>query len=104
VRLRPIVMTTLAMIFGMIPLALAFGAGSEMQSPMAHAIIGGIITSTIMTLVVVPVLYTYLDSLGNAVGKWFMKSAPPEFHRDSVSGASTAGSSAEPVLQAKKTD
>jgi hydrophobic/amphiphilic exporter-1 (mainly G- bacteria), HAE1 family len=108
VRLRPIVMTTLAMIFGMIPLALAFGAGSEMQSPMAHAIIGGIITSTIMTLVVVPVLYTYMDSIGNRVSAWFAKGAPPEFHRDSLSGiqpnptASSGG--AAPVLQARKED
>jgi hydrophobic/amphiphilic exporter-1 (mainly G- bacteria), HAE1 family len=64
VRLRPIIMTTAAMIGGMLPLALALGAGSEQQSPMAHAVIGGIITSTVMTLVVVPVLYTYMDSLG----------------------------------------
>jgi hydrophobic/amphiphilic exporter-1 (mainly G- bacteria), HAE1 family len=52
------------MIGGMLPLALALGAGSEQQSPMAHAVIGGIITSTVMTLVVVPVLYTYMDRLG----------------------------------------
>jgi hydrophobe/amphiphile efflux-1 (HAE1) family protein len=64
VRLRPIVMTTAAMIGGMLPLALALGAGSEGQSPMAHAVIGGIITSTLLTLVVVPVLFTYMDTLG----------------------------------------
>lgn len=62
-RLRPILMTTLAMIFGMIPTALATGIGSEMRSPMAYAIIGGLITSTILTLVVVPVIYTVLDDL-----------------------------------------
>ncbi|MBI5709200.1 MAG: efflux RND transporter permease subunit [Candidatus Eisenbacteria bacterium] len=60
-RLRPIVMTTLAMIFGMLPTALAFGAGSEFRAPMAHAVIGGLIASTLLTLVVVPVVYTYLD-------------------------------------------
>ncbi len=64
VRLRPILMTTLAMIFGMIPLALGLGEGSEQRAPMAHAVIGGIITSTLFTLVVVPILYTYLDDLG----------------------------------------
>lgn len=63
IRLRPILMTTLAMIFGMIPTALATGIGSEMRSPMAYAIIGGLITSTILTLVVVPVIYTLLDDL-----------------------------------------
>jgi multidrug efflux pump subunit AcrB len=71
VRLRPILMTTTAMIFGMLPLALAFGAGSEQQSPMAHAVIGGIITSTIMTLVVVPVLFTYMDALGQRASHFF---------------------------------
>lgn len=62
-RLRPILMTTLAMIFGMIPTALATGIGSEMRSPMAYAIIGGLITSTLLTLVVVPVIYSVLDDL-----------------------------------------
>jgi hydrophobic/amphiphilic exporter-1 (mainly G- bacteria), HAE1 family len=98
VRLRPIIMTTLAMIFGMLPLALAFGAGSEQQSPMAHAVIGGIITSTIMTLVVVPVLYTYMDSLGRWANQYFAKAKPPEHHQ------SLTGSSIEPVLQAKQDD
>ncbi len=67
-RLRPIVMTTLAMIFGMLPTALALGAGSEFRAPMAHAVIGGLITSTLLTLVVVPVVYTYLDDFGGWVG------------------------------------
>jgi HAE1 family hydrophobic/amphiphilic exporter-1 len=65
-RLRPIVMTTLAMIFGMLPLALAIGAGAEMRAPMARAVIGGLITSTLLTLLVVPVVYTYLDGFGRA--------------------------------------
>jgi len=54
-------MTTLAMIFGMLPLGLALGEGSEFRSPMARAVIGGLISSTLLTLVVVPVIYTYLD-------------------------------------------
>ncbi|MCB8818036.1 efflux RND transporter permease subunit [Desulfosporosinus shakirovi] len=60
-RLRPIIMTTLAMIFGMLPAALSTGLGSEGRSPMAYAIIGGLITSTFLTLIVVPVIYTLLD-------------------------------------------
>jgi multidrug efflux pump subunit AcrB len=60
VRMRPIIMTTFAMVFGMLPLALALGEGGELQAPMGRAIIGGVITSTILTLVVVPVIYSYL--------------------------------------------
>jgi multidrug efflux pump subunit AcrB len=63
VRLRPILMTTAAMIFGMLPLALGLGESGETQAPMGRAIIGGVITSTLLTLVVVPVIYTYLDRL-----------------------------------------
>jgi HAE1 family hydrophobic/amphiphilic exporter-1 len=60
-RLRPILMTTLAMIFGMMPLAFALGSGAEMRAPMARAVIGGLLTSTVLTLLVVPVVYTVLD-------------------------------------------
>ncbi len=69
VRLRPIVMTSLAMIFGMIPAALASGAGSESRAPMAQAIIGGLITSSILTLFVVPIVYTILDDFKRKFGK-----------------------------------
>jgi HAE1 family hydrophobic/amphiphilic exporter-1 len=61
VRLRPILMTTLAMIFGMIPLAMAFGDGAEQRAPMGQAVIGGVMTSSLLTLIVVPVIFTYLD-------------------------------------------
>jgi HAE1 family hydrophobic/amphiphilic exporter-1 len=61
VRLRPILMTTLAMIFGMVPLAFALTEGSEQRAPMGQAVIGGLITSSLLTLVVVPVVYVYLD-------------------------------------------
>lgn len=60
-RLRPIMMTTAAMIFGMLPLALAIGQGAEMRAPMARAVVGGLITSTLLTLIIVPVVYTLLD-------------------------------------------
>ncbi|MBC7994259.1 MAG: efflux RND transporter permease subunit, partial [Rhizobacter sp.] len=63
VRLRPILMTTLAMIFGMVPLAFALTEGSEQRAPMGQAVIGGVITSSLLTLVVVPVIYCYLDDL-----------------------------------------
>jgi len=64
-RLRPIMMTTMAMIFGMIPLALALGQGAEMRAPMARGVIGGLITSTFLTLLVVPVMYSILDDFGS---------------------------------------
>ncbi len=67
IRLRPILMTTLAMVFGMIPLAVGLGEGSEQRAPLAHAVIGGVIASTLLTLLVVPVLYTLLDDLVNLV-------------------------------------
>jgi len=69
VRLRPILMTTLAMIFGMVPLAFAITEGSEQRAPMGQAVIGGVITSSLLTLVVVPVVYCYLDDLAS----WFLR-------------------------------
>jgi HAE1 family hydrophobic/amphiphilic exporter-1 len=65
VRLRPILMTTLAMIFGMVPLAFALTEGSEQRAPMGQAVIGGVITSSLLTLVVVPVVYCYMDDLAS---------------------------------------
>src|SRR6185436_3533375 len=64
VRLRPIMMTTAAMIFGMLPIALALGEGGGFRAPMARAVIGGLITSTMLTLLVISVAYTYLDGFG----------------------------------------
>ncbi len=63
VRLRPILMTTLAMVFGMVPLAFALSEGAEQRAPMGQAVIGGVITSSLLTLVVVPVIYCWLDDL-----------------------------------------
>lgn len=70
IRLRPIIMTSMAMIFAMIPLALGLGEGAEGRAPMAHAIIGGLITSTLLTLVVVPVIYTVLDDLRSKTSRF----------------------------------
>nr|WP_315184141.1 efflux RND transporter permease subunit [uncultured Albidiferax sp.] len=74
VRLRPILMTTLAMIFGMVPLAFALSEGSEQRAPMGQAVMGGVITSSLLTLVVVPVVYCYMDDLaGWLQRKWIAK-------------------------------
>jgi hydrophobic/amphiphilic exporter-1 (mainly G- bacteria), HAE1 family len=67
VRLRPILMTTAAMVFGMIPIALGISAGGEMRAPMAVCVIGGLIASTLLTLVVVPVTYSLIDDVSEKV-------------------------------------
>ncbi len=77
VRLRPILMTTLAMIFGMLPLALALTEGSEQRAPMGQAVIGGVITSSLLTLVVVPVVYCYLDDLAAWLRRRWGPAPPP---------------------------
>jgi HAE1 family hydrophobic/amphiphilic exporter-1 len=64
-RLHPILMTTMAMIFGMLPIAFSHGAGSESRAPMAIATIGGLSTSMLLTLVVVPVVYALVDAFLN---------------------------------------
>ncbi|GAB3500497.1 efflux RND transporter permease subunit [Curvibacter fontanus] len=77
VRLRPILMTTLAMIFGMVPLAFALTEGSEQRAPMGQAVIGGVITSSLLTLVVVPVVYCYMDDFSQWLGRrWRGEKAP----------------------------
>lgn len=80
-RLRPIMMTTIAMIAGMLPIAMSWGTGTETKSPMAVAVIGGLITSTLFTLVVVPSVYTIIDDARNFVGRFirFRKAKPGEF-------------------------
>jgi hydrophobic/amphiphilic exporter-1 (mainly G- bacteria), HAE1 family len=74
-RLRPILMTSLAMIFGMIPVAVSDGWGSETRSPMAIAVIGGLIASTALTLVVVPVIYTIVDAIAEGLKRIFFGKA-----------------------------
>lgn len=61
VRLRPILMTALTLIFGVLPVALAVGQGAEFRAPMARAVIGGMTTATLLTLIVIPVVFTYVD-------------------------------------------
>ena len=76
-RLRPIVMTTLAMIFGMVPIALGTGEGGELRAPMARAVIGGLLTSTLLTLIVVPVVCAYLDEATEWLKRRRVRSAAP---------------------------
>jgi multidrug efflux pump subunit AcrB len=71
IRMRPIMMTTAAMVFGMLPMAIALNDGGEIQAPMGRAIIGGVITSTLLTLVVVPVMYSYLDNFSAWLSRRF---------------------------------
>jgi HAE1 family hydrophobic/amphiphilic exporter-1 len=73
IRLRPILMTTLSLILGMLPVALGLGAGGSFRAPMAVAVIGGLITSTLLTLILVPVAYSIVDSL---LARW--KKSPTE--------------------------
>jgi len=61
-RLRPILMTMLTTVLALIPMAMAIGSGSEMRSPMARTVIGGLLVSTVFTLVFIPVLYTMFET------------------------------------------
>ncbi|MGA7617518.1 MAG: efflux RND transporter permease subunit [Thermoanaerobaculia bacterium] len=96
-RLRPIMMTTLAMIFGMMPLALGIGQGAEMRAPMARAVIGGLITSTLLTLIVVPVVYTLLDDFAAALHRKWAGSVVHEGEE------AAAGAPARPLIGTAKT-
>ncbi len=69
IRLRPIAMTTLALIFAMIPVALAIGRGSEFRAPLGVTVIGGLTLSTFLTLLVIPCTYTVMDDLSNWIGR-----------------------------------
>ncbi len=78
-RARPIIMTTLAMGFGMLPIAFGFGADPSFRSPMAVAVIGGLVTSTVLSLIVVPAVYTYVDDAeGLALTIWRRLKRPPQ--------------------------
>ena len=96
VRLRPILMTTIAMIAGMAPIALAMGEGGGFRAPMARAVIGGLITSTLLTLIVVPVAYTYFDDWGSWIKhKFVSKEREAQIERD----LEEAGMKPEPHMQ-----
>ena len=86
IRLRPILMTTLAMVFGMMPLALGLGEGASQRAPMAHAVIGGLISSTLLTLVVVPVVLVYIDRFSLWAKARFSRSADEVARRHEPAG------------------
>src|SRR5208282_512103 len=79
-RARPIVMTTVAMIAGMLPIGLGFGADASFRQPMAIAVIGGLVTSTALSLLVVPVVFTYVRGFGDFVVSVFKR--PPQTYRE----------------------
>jgi HAE1 family hydrophobic/amphiphilic exporter-1 len=90
-RLRPILMTTFAMIFGMVPVALALGEGAEFRAPMGQAVIGGLITSTLLTLFIVPVVYSILDDLGSKRFFGFIKNLFPKKKKNSKQAVTNTG-------------
>jgi multidrug efflux pump subunit AcrB len=92
-RSRPIVMTTIAMGAGMVPIAMGWGADPSFRSPMAVAVIGGLITSTLLSLLVVPPVYTLIDDLERFLGRLFKRSHSPEVVPKLVPAAAVAKSS-----------
>ena len=86
-RARPIVMTTLAMAAGMLPSAMAFGDGGEFRSPMAIAVIGGLLVSTVLSLVFVPSFFTVMDDLGNLMRRVFGRFIGPADEPDAAAEA-----------------
>jgi HAE1 family hydrophobic/amphiphilic exporter-1 len=76
-RARPIIMTTMAMAAGMLPTALSLGKGSEFRQPMAVAVIGGLITSTVLSLVLVPAVYALVDDIERWLAPWFARLVTP---------------------------
>ncbi len=97
-RLRPILMTTVAMVAGMVPIALGIGAGSEVRASMAAAVIGGLITSTLLTLVVVPVVFTFIDDFEHR----FIKSKYPS-RRELYENKADSGSADETLEREVRT-
>ena len=92
-RLRPILMTSIASVLGMLPLAVATGSASALQAPLATVVIGGLSTSTILTLFVVPVVYTFFDDLGRMIRKDPRDLAPAE----SIEPSPAAAGPIEPI-------
>src|SRR5665213_282922 len=76
IRLRPIIMTTLALIAGMLPVAIGHGEGADFRAPLGRAVIGGVITSTLLTLIVIPTIYEILDELKEWASAKFLRKKP----------------------------
>jgi multidrug efflux pump subunit AcrB len=90
-RARPIVMTTLAMVAGMVPSSLAMGEGGEFRSPMAIAVMGGLLVSTVLSLVFVPSFFTVMDDIGYGLWRVFGRFVGPTDEPPTVKVASIAG-------------
>jgi HAE1 family hydrophobic/amphiphilic exporter-1 len=96
IRLRPILMTTAAMVFGMLPIAMALSKGAEIRAPMAIAVIGGVLTSTVLTLVVVPVVFSLFEAARRRLG---FKATMRETAPGDASAASTADHATTPATE-----
>jgi hydrophobic/amphiphilic exporter-1 (mainly G- bacteria), HAE1 family len=102
-RARPIIMTTLAMVAGMLPSAMASGEGGEFRAPMAIAVIGGLLVSTVLSLVFVPSFFTVMDDLGWLVWRVFARFiGPTDEATPQTAGAPAAVSAATPAVAAKE--
>ena len=97
-RARPIVMTTIAMAAGMMPSALAFGAGGEFRSPMALAVIGGLVFSTLLSLVFVPAMFILMDDLGALIWRFGRKLLANSGENEPASGDHTGGHKPPPIV------
>jgi multidrug efflux pump subunit AcrB len=89
-RLRPILMTSAAMVLGMLPTAVSNVEGSEFRAPMAIAVIGGVVSSTLLSLIVVPVFYLAIENLKAWLGRSIFRRGTPKPHVDGVSGLASA--------------
>jgi len=87
IRFRPIMMTTMAALFGTLPIALSLGAGAESRRPLGVAVVGGLFFSQLITLYITPVVYTYMDGVRARVAKWTGRTAPVATEQGDLAGA-----------------
>jgi hydrophobe/amphiphile efflux-1 (HAE1) family protein len=97
-RLRPILMTSAAMVLGMLPTALNDGPGSEFRSPMAMGVIGGVISSTFLTLIVVPIFYLMMEAVRRWFARWVLGKAVPVVRRGDAPSATVTPIQAPPSV------